>query len=53
MSLNDRTAGLLVHRTASTYKETLTNEAELPCKDDSATVSNKILCTNRLNTSSI
>ena len=29
MGLNDWTTGLLLHRTTSTYKETLTNEVEL------------------------
>jgi len=53
MSLNEWTTGLLLHKNTSTSKEILTNEVELPCKDASATVSNKLLCTNRLNTTSI
>ena len=53
MSLNDWTTGLSLHKTTSTFKETLTNEVELPCKEASATDSNKLLCTNRLNTTSI
>ena len=41
------TTVLLLYKTTSTFKETLTNEVELQCKDVSATVS------NRLNTTSI